>query len=83
MGAERREAMIRLAAALRAARNARALSQEQVAHAAGIAVATYAQLERGESRASPNPTLRTLARVGRVLQTDLVAFLSREAPSSE
>ncbi|MFT4211208.1 MAG: helix-turn-helix transcriptional regulator [Microbacterium sp.] len=42
----------------------RGLSQEQVAHAAGIAVVTYRELEHGHSNGgeSSNPTLETLTR---------------------
>lgn len=54
-----------LDAELRLARHALGLSQEEVAHAAGLAVSTYARLER---RSTPsNPTLTTLLRVCGVL----------------
>lgn len=52
-------------------REQRGLSQEAVAHAAGIAVTTYARIERG-GRSARNPTFRTLAKVCGALGVDEV-----------
>lgn len=56
-----------VAVALRTARLARGMSQEEVAHAAGVAVSTYTRLERGAGRNGTNPTLSTLRSIGRAL----------------
>lgn len=63
--------------AIRNARHAQGLSQEQVAHLAGIAVATYSCLEYGSYRPgkTPNPTLATLARVLSVLDLNLTLIV--------
>ncbi len=60
-------AVRQVAAALRTARLARGMSQEDVAHAAGIAVSTYTRLERGSGARGTNPTLSTLRSIGRAL----------------
>lgn len=59
---------------LRELRHRRGLSQEQVALRAGIAVFTYARIERGRS---PNPTMRTSLKIVRALRIcpeDLALF---------
>lgn len=50
---------------LRELRHRQGLSQEQVALRAGIAVFTYARIERGRS---PNPTMRTSLNIVRALR---------------
>jgi len=57
----------RLASNLRQLRDARGLSQQQVAAAAGVPRATWANLESG----SANPTLSVLARAAEALQVSL------------
>lgn len=58
------------------------LSQEQLAAAAGITRATYAQLEKGLSRpdVAANPSLYTLVALGNVLRVDLARILPSGAP---
>lgn len=51
--------------ALRRTRESLGMSQEDVAHAAGVAVSTYARLERDALNA--NPTVRTVLSVYGVL----------------
>lgn len=57
---------------LRNLRARRGLSQEQVAHKAGLAVQTYSCLERGTTPAGgyANPTLETILRVLQVLEVE-------------
>lgn len=59
----------RLATALRRAREAAGLSQEQVAYRAGLTRYTYQKYEKGESRPGrpANPTLRTILAISQVL----------------
>jgi transcriptional regulator with XRE-family HTH domain len=58
-------ALDQLASYLKSARTGLGLSQEHVAHRAGISVFTYASLERGSNnlRSLPNPTLETLLKI--------------------
>ncbi|WP_363331408.1 helix-turn-helix transcriptional regulator [Microbacterium sp. 69-10] len=58
-------AVMRFGVRLRSIRQRRGLSQEQVAHDAGIAVQTYSCLERGIAPGGgyANPTLETILRV--------------------
>lgn len=58
------------------------LSQEQLAAAAGITRATYAQLEKGLSRpdVAANPSLYTLVALSSVLRIDVNALIPRGAP---
>lgn len=72
----------RLATALRRAREASGLSQEDVAYRAGLTRYTYQKYEKGESRpGSPaNPTLRTILAISQVLGTSLGELLPDEAP---
>lgn len=55
------------------ARAEKQLSQEQVAHAAGLATFTYRKLEKGESNpgTAANPRLRTLVLLAEVLDVPL------------
>ncbi len=64
------------------AREASGLSQERVAHAAGISSYTYRKLEKGESNPGTpaNPRLRTLVALAEVLDTDLTQLLPRKPP---
>lgn len=69
----KRMAVDHLSWMLRQARQARGLSQEEVAQAAKISVFAYGCLERGRSTAGgdANPTLDTVVRVFNVLGIDL------------
>ncbi|HEY1135692.1 MAG TPA: helix-turn-helix transcriptional regulator [Nocardioides sp.] len=62
---------------LQQARQRRGLSQERVAHLAGIAGFTYQKFEKGETRpgVAMNPRLKTLLAVCEVLDLDLVSLL--------
>ncbi len=55
------------------ARAGKGLSQEHVAHAAGLATFTYRKLERGESNPGTpaNPRLRTIVSLAEVLGVPL------------
>jgi transcriptional regulator with XRE-family HTH domain len=53
----------RLARALRELRRRRELSQEAVAHGAGLTVSAYARIERGEA----NPTWTTVTQIAGAL----------------
>ena len=62
---------------LQRARIAKGLSQEALAHAAGISTYTYQKFEKGESRPGTpmNPRLRTLIGLPGVFRTLLVFLL--------
>ncbi len=64
------------------ARAQRGLSQEHVAHAAGLATFTYRKLEKGESNPGTpaNPRLRTLVALSGVLGVPLTELIP-EPPS--
>jgi transcriptional regulator with XRE-family HTH domain len=64
------------------ARQAKGLSQERVAHAAGIAAYTYQKFEKGESKpgAPMNPRLTTLVALSQVLEVPLPDLLPAELP---
>lgn len=64
------------------AREAKGLSQERVAHAAGIAAYTYQKFEKGESRPGTpmNPRLTTLVALSQVLDVALTELLPAEMP---
>lgn len=66
-----------LGLALARARAAKNLSQEQVAHAAGIATFSYRKLEKGQSNPGTpaNPRLRTLVSLAGVLGVSVVSLL--------
>ncbi|WP_408896237.1 helix-turn-helix domain-containing protein [Nocardioides sp. R1-1] len=67
---------------LQRARMAAGLSQERVAHLAGIASYTYQKFEKGESRPGTpmNPQLLTLLALSQVLDTPLVDLLPDTQP---
>jgi len=58
------------------------MSQEAVAHAAGIAGQTYYKYEKGESKPGTplNPRLRTLLAVTQVLGIELTTLLPEDLP---
>lgn len=62
---------------LQQARQRKGLSQERVAHLAGVAGFTYQKFEKGESRpgAAMNPRLQTLLAVCEVLEIDVATLL--------
>ena len=64
-------------ARLRRARSDRGLSQDHVAHAAGLATFTYRKLEHGESNPGTpaNPRLRTIVCLAEVLGVSLSDLL--------
>lgn len=66
-----------LGARMLRARSAKRMSQEQVAHAAGLATFTYRKLEKGESNpgTAANPRLRTLVALSDVLDVPLSDLL--------
>lgn len=70
MPARRSNAAAILGERIRGARIALGLPQSDIAHLAGMDVANYGKLERGQS----NPTLETLVQVGTVLGVDLGAL---------
>ena len=57
----------RLARAIRDLREQAELSQEAVAHSAGLTVSAYARIERGEA----NPTWTTVTQIARALNVSL------------
>lgn len=67
---------------LQAARIAKGLSQERVAHLAGIAGFTYQKFEKGESRPGTpmNPRLATLIALCQVLDLSLEDLLAGPWP---
>ena len=62
---------------LQQARQRKGLSQERVAHLAGVAGFTYQKFEKGESRpgVAINPRLQTLLAVCEVLEIDVATLL--------
>jgi len=64
------------------ARQAKGLSQERVAHAAGIASYTYQKFEKGESKPGTpmNPRLTTLVALSQVLEVPLLELLPGDLP---
>jgi len=64
------------------ARQAQGLSQERVAHRAGLAGFTYYKYEKGESRPGTpaNPNLKTLLALAQALQVDLADLLPEGVP---
>lgn len=69
---------------LHRARVAKGLSQEWLAHEAGIAAFTYQKMEKGESNPGKpaNPTLRVLMSLAAVLDVDLVDLLPSGNPET-
>ena len=74
--------MRELGLTLQRLRLALALSQEDVAYAAGLTRSHYQQLEKGRSRptASANPSLLTLVALADVLNVPVQQLLPRESP---
>ena len=62
----------RLAGAIRELRERADLSQEAVAHGAGLTVSAYARIERGEA----NPTWTTVTQIARGLDVSLVELVA-------
>lgn len=73
---------LQLGSNLQRARLARGLSQERVAHLAGIAGFTYQKFEKGESRPGTpmNPRLTTIIALSQVLEVPLQDLLPAEFP---
>jgi len=71
-----------LGLALNRLRTRAGLSQEKVAHAAGLTRGYYHQLEKGESRTGriANPTLLNLVALAQVLGTTVEALLPADPP---
>ncbi|RYJ04968.1 MAG: XRE family transcriptional regulator [Actinomycetales bacterium] len=71
-----------LGLALLQARTRRGMSQEKVAHAAGISGFTYQKFEKGESRPGTpmNPRLTTLVALCSVLEISLDDLLPSDPP---
>ncbi len=67
---------------LHRSRTAANLSQERVAHAAGISTFTYRKLEKGESNPGTpaNPRLKTLVALAEVLDIDVAELLPKKKP---
>ncbi len=67
---------------LKRAREQTGLSQERIAHAAGLASYTYQKFEKGESRPGTpmNPRLATLLALSQVLGVSLVDLLPKDPP---
>lgn len=70
----------KLAQRLRVLRSERGLSQESVAHAAGISAYTYQKFEKGESKPGTpmNPRLFTLLALANVFEMDIRELLDFE-----
>jgi transcriptional regulator with XRE-family HTH domain len=64
------------------AREVSGLSQERVAHAAGISTFTYRKLEKGESNPGTpaNPRLKTLVALAEVLDIEVTELLPKKKP---
>lgn len=67
---------------LHRARIAKGLSQERVAHLAGIASFTYQKFEKGESRPGTpmNPRLTTIVALSQVLDVPIAVLLPPKQP---
>jgi len=78
------EFMKALARALRARRLGLGLTQERLAHEAGISVRHYQLLESEEPSLGANPRCRTLYNIARVLKTDVAELVdpSRRSPAT-
>jgi transcriptional regulator with XRE-family HTH domain len=61
---------------------ARGLSQERLAHMAGLSAYTYQKFEKGESKPGTpaNPRLFTLLAIAQVLDSSLDEILPRDWP---
>lgn len=72
-----------LGQSLQRIRNARGLSQEQVAYGAGLSRLQYQRLEWGHSSPSPkasNPTLKSLIAIAEVLDCTLDEIIPTDWP---
>lgn len=71
-----------LSQTLRSLRRRRGLSQEAVAHAAGLTAYTYQKFEHGESRPGTpmNPGLKTLIELSRVFGVNVTELLPAWLP---
>jgi transcriptional regulator with XRE-family HTH domain len=69
---------------LHRARISKGISQEWLAHEAGIAAFTYQKLEKGESNPGrpANPTLRVLMALAAVLEVEVVTLLPAGNPEA-
>lgn len=69
---------LKLAERLRSLRDERGLSQESVAHKAGISTYTYQKFEKGESKPGTpmNPRLYTLLALADVFEIDVRELLT-------
>ncbi|MFT4286363.1 helix-turn-helix domain-containing protein [Nocardioides sp.] len=67
---------------LKRARQRRGLSQERVAHLAGLASFTYQKYEKGESKPGTpmNPELKSLVALSQALEVPLLELLPKEFP---
>lgn len=67
---------------LQRARHSKELSQERVAHVAGISTYTYQKFEKGESKPGTpmNPRLITLIALSQVLEIELERLLPQGIP---
>lgn len=76
------ECAIEIGVNLQRARTAKGMSQEAVAHAAGISGFTYFKFEKGESKPGTpiNPRLLTLLALAQVLEVDLPSLLPATLP---
>jgi transcriptional regulator with XRE-family HTH domain len=66
------------------ARMAKGLSQEKIAHLAGIAGYTYQKFEKGDSRPGTpmNPRLMTLVALSQVLEVSIQDLLPKQLPTT-
>lgn len=80
--AEWQDFVLRLSVQLRRLRLNAGLSQEEVAHRAGLSRFIYRQYESGESRrgTAANPALRSIMSIAQVLQVPVEELLPRPMP---
>jgi len=80
--AEWQDFVLRLSVQLRRLRLDAGLSQEEVAHRAGLSRFIYRQYESGESRrgTAANPALRSILSIAQVLQVPVEELLPRPMP---
>lgn len=80
--AEWREFVLQLSVHLRRLRRDAGLSQEEVAHRAGLSRFIYRQYESGESRrgTAANPALRSILSIAQVLQVPIEELLPKPVP---
>lgn len=70
---------------LNRARSAKGLSQERLAHEAGIALFTYQKMEKGESNPGDpaNPTVRVLMSLAAALEIEVADLLPPGNPEAK